>query len=184
MLKKRLRMFLRERVHNSPWNDMWQHHRMRELAAPETYFVNFIFQRIFGVNHKTPWPVHYTSTVLLPERIKIGRNVDRSFALSGGCYFQGWNGIVIGENTIFAPGVKIMSANHEFGNLDRLTSTDPLVIGNNCWLGANALIMPGVRIGDNVIVGAGTVVTHSFPDRVILAGVPARIIRENNPNEA
>jgi maltose O-acetyltransferase len=54
----------------------------------------------------------------------------------------------------------------------------PITIGNNVWISANATICPGVTIGDNVVVGAGAVVTKSFPSNVVIAGVPAKIIRQ------
>jgi maltose O-acetyltransferase len=93
---------------------------------------------------------------------------------------QGINKIYIGDYTIFAPGVKIISANHDkkdYHSHDK--SISPIKIGKNCWLGANSVILPGVELGDNVIVGAGAVVTKSFPDNVILGGVPAKIIGKN-----
>jgi acetyltransferase-like isoleucine patch superfamily enzyme len=145
---------------------------------PGIIILNFIFQRIFRVNGDVPWPVNYTSRVTLPQNIKIGKGVALSFARSGGCYIQGNNGIEIGDNTIFAPGVKIISANHDVTNLDKHVYTNPIKIGNNCWIGANAVILPGVTLGNNVIVGAGSVVTKSFEeDGIIIAGNPARIIK-------
>lgn len=78
---------------------------------------------------------------------------------------------------MFAPGVKIISANHDFLERTKFIKTSPIVIGNNVWLSANVIILPGVRIGNNCIVGAGSVVTKSFEeDNLIIAGNPAKII--------
>lgn len=128
-------------------------------------FVNAIFQRILGINSSVPWSVHYTSTVTAPKKIKIGKDVWKSFAVSGCCYIQGINGIEIGDYTIFAPGVKIISANHKFNYNKRSEHiiSRPIRIGRNRWIGTNAIILPGVELGDNTIVGAGAVVTKSFP---------------------
>lgn len=117
--------------------------------------------------------VHFTSRVI--GDISIGRNVWISFAVSGGCYIQGGNGIEIGDDTIFAPGVKIISANHDKNDF-KWIKDNPIKIGKRCWIGANAVILPGVILGNEVIVGAGAIVTKSFPDRSLLAGVPARIV--------
>lgn len=103
-----------------------------------------------------------------------------SFALSGDCYFQALNGIELGKNFLFAPGVKLISSNHDFADKSLVAKADPIRIGDNVWLGAGAIVLPGVSIGSNVVVGAGSVVTKSFPDNVVIAGNPARIIRENN----
>jgi len=97
---------------------------------------------------------------------------------SGGCYIQGGNGIEIGDGTIFAPGVRIISANHDPMNLDQWLPGKPIKIGKNCWIGANAVVLPGVKLGDSVIVGGGAVVTKSFPSNVIIAGNPAQVIKE------
>ncbi len=118
--------------------------------------------------------VHFTSSV--GDNIQIGRSVWISFACSGNCYIQGINGVHIGDDTIFAPGVKIISANHAFADFNSWPKKDPVIIGRHCWLGANAVILPGVTLGDNVIVGAGAVVTKSVPSNTIVAGVPARPI--------
>ncbi|MCB0496597.1 MAG: hypothetical protein KDC79_10725 [Cyclobacteriaceae bacterium] len=122
--------------------------------------------------------VHFTSTV--SKTIIIGKNVARYFANSGGCYIQGINKVYIGDNTIFAPGVKIISANHSFNNYDEhdKEGVKPVIIGKDCWIGANSIILPQVELGNNVIVGAGSVVTKSFDSYSIIAGNPAKLIRK------
>lgn len=143
------------------------------------WLLNLIVQRLFGVNGQAPWMVHYTSSVVAADKIKIGRNVWVSFAVSGGCYIQGGNGISIGDDTLFAPGVKIISANHDpRQDIHEWAPSSPITIGQNCWIGANAVILPGVTLGDRCIVGAGAVVTKSFPAGSVVAGVPAAPIKD------
>ena len=122
--------------------------------------------------------VHFTSRVT--GRIIIGKNVWESFAVSGSCYIQGGNGITIGDDTIFAPGVKIISANHDLNDFSKWEEADQITIGKRCWIGANAVILPGVQLGDDVIVGAGAVVTKSFPSSSVIAGVPAKDISKRD----
>jgi acetyltransferase-like isoleucine patch superfamily enzyme len=138
------------------------------------WLINIFFQRILGINSCTPWMVHFTSRVT--GRVEIGKQVEKSFAVSGSCYIQGYNGIYIGDNTIFGPSVKIISSNHDPKDLSRNIKTSPIIIGKNCWIGTNAVILPGVKLGDNVIVGAGSVVTKSFPANSTIVGVPAKQI--------
>jgi len=125
------------------------------------------------------FPIHFTSRIIAYKKMKINADATTigSFVLSGSCYFQALNGIEIGENFLFAPGLKIISSNH--GRTDRslVEKAPPVVIGNNVWVGAGVIILPGVRLGDHVIVGAGSVVTKSFPQNVTIAGNPARIIQ-------
>lgn len=139
------------------------------------WFANFIFQRIFQLNSDVPFQVNFTSVVIIGKGITVGRNVWKSFALSGGCYIQGGSGIYIGDDTLFAPGVKIISANHDPMNHMAWTESTPIRIGCRCWIGANAVILPSVELGDDCIVGAGAVVTKSFPNRTVIVGNPAKI---------
>lgn len=88
--------------------------------------------------------------------------------------------LIIGENTFLGSYVSITNENHgitpghtSFG-LQPLTS-EPVVIGNNCWIGDHVTILPGVTIGDWTIIGAGSVVTNSIPSFSIAVGVPARV---------
>ena len=140
--------------------------------------INFFFQKILRINAEVPFMVHFTSTV--SKTVFLGKDVAKYFANSGGCYIQGINNIYIGDYTLFAPGIKIISANHNKSDFSKHDKTiGPIRIGKKCWIGANAVILPGVELGDNVIVGAGAVVTKSFPSNVIVGGVPAKIIAKN-----
>lgn len=87
-------------------------------------------------------------------------------------------GVYIGENTLVASGVTIMAHDHckRVGKQPLLVDTK---IGARCFIAVGATILPGVIIGDEVVVGAGAVVTKNVPSNVIVAGNPARIIREN-----
>ena len=87
--------------------------------------------------------------------------------------------IYVGDYTMFGPNVTIATAGHPIWPELRQQAYQynmPVHIGKNCWIGGNAVINPGVTLGDNVVVGSGAVVTKSFGDNVILAGVPAKII--------
>ena len=97
------------------------------------------------------------------------------------CYLQAGNGIEIGSGTIWAPNVAVISANHDMTQQNNSwASASPVVIGDNCWIGTGATILPGVKIADNCIVAAGAVVNKSFekPGSVI-AGVPAQLIKQH-----
>ena len=140
--------------------------------------LNFIVQRIFGYNRKLTWSIHFTSKVSVPEKITIHGSVKKSFMVSGGCYYQAANGIIIGADTIWAPGVKMISANHDKENMHLWEKGKPIIIGERCWIGANVIILPEVVLGDDCIIGAGAIVTKKFPSNVIIAGNPAKVIKK------
>jgi len=144
---------------------------------------NFLFQRIIGLNRECRFSVHFTSSVQIPERLHVHPSVYPSFTYSGGCYIQAGNGIEIDEGTLFAPGVKLISSNHDPRDLSQHLPAEPIRLGKNCWIGANAVILPGVQLGDRVIVGAGSVVTKSFPSDSVIAGVPAAPLKRSRDRE-
>lgn len=89
--------------------------------------------------------------------------------------------IYVGDCTMFGPNVVVATAGHPI--LPELREQQyqynmPVRIGRNCWIGAGAIILPGITIGDNVVVGAGSVVTRDLPDSVVAAGNPCRVLRE------
>ncbi|WP_341875762.1 acyltransferase [Defluviitalea saccharophila] len=147
----------------------------KNTAAPIT-FANLFYQKILGINRHAYWPVHFTSKVTCPHNIRIG--IGTAPGLSPHCYIQGINGIEIGNYTIIASGVGIISANHSIYEYTKHEKCRPIKIGKYCWIGMNAVILPGVHLGDHVVVAAGSVVNKSFPEGYcVLAGVPAKIVK-------
>ncbi|MBR5325629.1 MAG: acyltransferase [Prevotella sp.] len=91
--------------------------------------------------------------------------------------------VKIGNHVNLAQGITITALNHNFKNADKRIdeqgiSTAPVTIGDDIWIGANAVVLPGVTIGDHSVVAAGAVVTKDVPPRSLVAGVPARIINQ------
>ena len=87
----------------------------------------------------------------------------------------------IGANCFMAPGVHLYTATHPVMARERIAGPEygkPITIGDNVWLGGRSIINPGVTIGDNVVVGSGSVVVRDVPPNVIVAGNPARVVRQ------
>ena len=93
--------------------------------------------------------------------------------------------VTIGANVMMAPECIILTRNHAFDRTDipmcqqGVEEEKPVVIGNDVWIGCRAIILPGVHIGNGVIVGAGAVVTKDVPEKCLVAGNPAKIIATN-----
>ncbi len=110
--------------------------------------------------------------------------VGRYLAINRGAHIDGRGGIEIGDYVLIGPNVFIGSSNHIVPPVkDRPRiflghTPEPVKIGNNVWIGANAIICPGVSIGDNSVIGAGSVVVTNVPASVAAAGSPARVIKE------
>ena len=88
--------------------------------------------------------------------------------------------IYVGDDTMFGPNVTLATAGHPICPELRgrgLQFNMPIHIGRNCWLGAGVIVMPGVTIGDNVVIGAGSVVTKDIPSNVVAVGNPCRVLR-------
>lgn len=122
------------------------------------------------------------------DNIHIGNNVSINYR----CILNDCNSIIIGNDVLIAPGVQINTASHPSPLHERLTpnwnsSTGeyrwrtfarPIIIGDGCWIGADATIIAGVTIGDGAVVAAGAVVTKDVPPNTMVGGVPARVIKK------
>ncbi len=104
--------------------------------------------------------------------MKIGKGVFVNHSLT--CMAIG--GITIGDGTMIGPHVIIATDNHDLQNKMILVCKS-VVIGKNVWIGAGARILPGVHIGDNAVIGAGSVVTKNVEADTVVAGVPAKFIK-------
>ena len=94
--------------------------------------------------------------------------------------------IYVGDYTMFGPNVILATAGHPI--LPKLRTQAyqynmPVHIGKNCWLGAGVIVLPGVTIGDNTVIGAGSVVTKDIPSNVVAVGNPCRVLREINDHD-
>ena len=91
--------------------------------------------------------------------------------------------VTIGHHVNLAQGITVTALNHKFENPDirideQGVSTKPVVIGNDIWVGANAVILPGITIGDHSVIAAGAIVTKDVPPHSLVAGVPAKVIKQ------
>ena len=110
-----------------------------------------------------------------------GITIGNHSGLGMGCRVAG--PLEIGDDVMMAPGVTIVTQNHETSDLTRpmRLQTAPkhkVTIGNDVWIGANVIILPGITIGNGCIIAGGAVVTHNVPDYAVVGGNPARIIKD------
>ena len=111
------------------------------------------------------------------EHVHFGDGVYCNF----GCTFVDDTHIYVGSNTLFGPNVTVVTAAHPTNPAEReggLQRNAPVRIGKNCWIGAGAILLPGVTIGDGTTIGAGSVVTRDVPDGVVAYGNPCRVARK------
>lgn len=111
------------------------------------------------------------------SHIEVGKN----FFANYNCCILDVAKVKIGDNCMFAPNVSVYTAGHPIHPDTRNSGYEygiKVTIGDNVWVGGNTVICPGVRIGNNVVIGAGSVVTRDLPDNVVAAGNPCRIIKK------
>lgn len=116
------------------------------------------------------------------KHTKIGKNVFINFD----CTFLDLGGITIDDNVLIAPKVSLLSEGHPVSPHERHSlRVGPIHIKKNAWIGAGAIILQGVTVGENSVVAAGAVVSSDVPDDCVAGGIPARVIKEiHHPNDA
>ncbi len=128
--------------------------KLRTLIRRIIIFLkHFVYTKVYGM--------HIHPSALISLKARLDKTNPR--------------GIYIGKKSVITTGAVILTHNYVMGNGTFLDT----IIGNNVFIGANAIIMPGVRIGNNVIIGAGSVVTKNIEDFSIVAGNPAKLIRKD-----
>lgn len=159
-------------------NLLWEFNMLPPSLKTE---LNALIDRIIGSHGKT-------YDIIQPFRCDYGDNI--SF---GENFFANFNltildeaKVTIGDNVFIGPNVSLYTACHPLDPDDRNSGIEwalPITIGNSVWIGGNVTVLPGVTIGDNVVIGGGSVVTKSFASNCVIAGNPAAIIRYLTPTE-
>ncbi|WP_312192212.1 sugar O-acetyltransferase [Sphingobacterium sp.] len=121
-----------------------------------------------------------TTTVFTPLYVNYGKNtiIGKNVFINFDCVFLDLGGITIEDNVLIAPKVSLLTEGHPVESQNRQSLTvAPIRIKKNVWIGANATVLPGVTIGENAVVAAGSIVNKDVPDNTIVGGIPAKIIK-------
>jgi acetyltransferase-like isoleucine patch superfamily enzyme len=124
--------------------------------------------------------VDSSTAVFPPFQINYGKNtiIGKNVFINFDCTFLDLGGITIEDNVMIAPKVSLLTEGHPIPPDSRRSLVPkPSHIKENAWIGAGAIILPGVTIGENSVVAAGAVVSRDVPDNTVVGGIPARIIK-------
>lgn len=122
------------------------------------------------------------ASVTAPFHCSRGYNIraGNNFYCNFDCVILDLTDVIIGNDVQLGPQVNIYTVNHPINPGHRSTGIEyvqPVIIGDRVWVGGKSVILPGVKIGNDVVIAAGSVVTRDIPDRVIAGGVPARVLK-------
>ena len=137
--------------------------------------IHDLYKKLFGTVPKG-------LTIIAPLTVDYGSNISfgENVFVNASCYFMDGAKITIGHNVFIGPYCGFYTASHPLAYKYRnqgLEKASPIVVGDNCWFGANVSVMPGVKIGNGCVMGAGSVVTKDVPDNSLVTGVPAKVIK-------
>lgn len=181
-MKKRMKCFFAYCIGHLFYKGKYLHgrHFKKEYGSGWSWVMtNFFMQKIVGVNRAVPFPVDFRMKVANWKNIEFDID-DMNIFQKAANYYQAVDAkIHIGEGTQIANGVAIITSNHDLEDITVHSEGKDVFIGKDCWIASNAVILPGVQLGDHTIVGAGAVVTKSFPEGwCVIGGVPARFIKK------
>ena len=155
---------------------MWVNHFLKAIPGHiGCWLRNIILPYSAGKNVK----IYDGVQIDKPSKLKLGNNI----SINRGTIINAGGGIEIGDDVLIGPDVIIYSQNHCYEDrfktiAEQGYSFKSTKIGSNVWLGARVIVLPGVTLGNNIVVGAGSVVTKSVGDNALVVGNPARIIKK------
>lgn len=121
-----------------------------------------------------------------PQKVQLGNNV----YIGPNCDFFSAGGLIVEDGTVIGSNVVVMTSTHNYNSSDLNTLPfddrnvlNPVKIEKFCWVGTNAIILPGVTIGEGSVIGAGSVVTHDIPKLTVCAGNPVKVIKQRDPKQ-
>lgn len=162
--------------------------------APAAEVVDRCFRLLHGVNSSTSLaetrtrfaeliqrPIDESVTIFPPIQTNFGKHIflGKNIVINHGCSFLDMGGIYIEDNVLIAPKVNLLTEGHPIDPAARHNTLCPgkVVVREGAWIGAAATVLPGVTIGRNAIVAAGSVVTKDVEDNTIVAGTPAKFVK-------
>jgi acetyltransferase-like isoleucine patch superfamily enzyme len=159
--------------------DVWQDARLRLLIEagklPSHRVRNFIFRRA-GLTLPRTSSIHFRAEFYRPEAISVGEFC----TIGDSCFLDGRETIVMGDCVNIGSHVTIYTRQHDVDSPDFAETGGPVTIGSYAWLGSHSIVLPGVTIGQGAVVAAGAVVTRDVAPYTMVAGVPARFVRERS----
>ena len=141
----------------------------------KAHIKGYYYSKIFkSCGRKRPF-INRSVMFSCPQGIECGSPV----IMNPMCYFAAKGGIIIGDYVTFSAGAKILSSSLrvENGQILQKHVHKPVKLGNHVWIGAGAMVCPGVTIGENTIIAAGAVVTKDIPANCVAGGIPAKVIK-------
>ena len=165
-----------ERLHGKELMYEFNHTRPSEVEKRE-----ILIREMFGSVGEHAWiepPIYFS----YGSNIHIGKNFYANFNFTIVDDYT----VTIGDNVLIAPNVTITVTGHPVHHELRKSGemfSFPVTIGNNVWIGSNVVINPGITIGDNSVIGAGSIVTKDIPADVVAVGVPCRVLRTINERD-
>ena len=144
-------------------------------GVPSHRFRRFVYRR-FGLVVPRDTALHWRARFFDPERITIGHHTN----LGNDLFLDGRMGLTIGDCVNIAGDVHVYTLGHDIDDPDFAGRGGPVVIEDYVFVGSRAMILPGVRVGRGAVVAAGAVVTKDVPPFTMVAGVPARFVRERS----